>query len=117
MEQLQIVGALVLMIALFVIIAMILKKKLDLKYALAWILVILLLLVIDLFPSVLSVLSYALGIATPVNTLFLLGLCFAVVLLFILTVMVSRMSARLRKLPQAMAILEQEMNDIKLNKE
>lgn len=106
MEKIQIVAALMLLLALLGIVNMIRRRTLELKYALAWIAVLALVLLVDLVPAILHIISYCFGIATPVNTLFLLALCFAILLIFILTVAVSRMGERIRKLSQAAALSE-----------
>ena len=123
MEKLQIVAALILLAALLAIINMIRRRSLELKYALAWIGVLALVLLVDLVPAILNVISYFFGIATPVNTLFLLAFCFSIVLIFVLTVAASRMAERIRQLSQSAALsearidaLEKELN-IKLSKE
>ncbi|MEG1848496.1 MAG: DUF2304 domain-containing protein [Lachnospiraceae bacterium] len=108
MIQLQIVAALILLLAFLYIVNLIRKRKLELKYALAWMLVITAMLIADLFPPILNILSYLLGIATPVNTLFLLGFVFSIGLLFILTVAVSRLADKARRLSQAVAIGEEQ---------
>lgn len=112
MEKVQIVAAVLLLLALFFVINMIRKRKLELKYALAWIAVLVLVLLVDIVPAILNVLSYVLGIATPVNTLFLLALCFSVLLIFVLTVAVSRMAERIRKLSQAVALNEEKIREL-----
>ncbi len=111
MEKLQIIAAILLMLGLLAIVNMIRKKALELKYALSWILVLIVVLIVDLVPQILSVISYLFGIATPVNTLFLLALCFSILLLFILTVTVSRLSDRIRQLSQAVALLEKQLEE------
>ena len=52
-------------------------------------------------------LSFFLGIFTPVNMIFFLGFCFSMVIIFTLTVTVSRMSERIRKMAQQVAIQEE----------
>ncbi len=116
MIKLQIVAGLILFLAMLVIVNMIRRRKLELKYALAWMAVILCMLTVDSFPQILSLLSYLFGIATPVNTLFLLGFVFALVLIFVLTVTVSRLSDRIRQLSQAVALNEKEIEDLKKEK-
>lgn len=112
MEKVQVVAAVLLLLALVFVINMIRKRALELKYALAWIAVLTLVLLVDMVPAILNVLSYVFGIATPVNTLFLLALCFAVLLIFILTVAVSRMAERIRKLSQAVALNEEKIREL-----
>jgi hypothetical protein len=46
------------------------KKRLDFKFALGWLLVLICITVLTIFPALLSGLSALLGIASPVNMLF-----------------------------------------------
>lgn len=110
--QLQWVAGILLVLAFLWIINMIRRRKLELKHALSWLLVLLCLLIVDLFPSILRVLSYLLGIATPVNTLFLLGFVFSIGLLFVMTVSLSRLSEKSRKLAQKMALYEKKLENL-----
>lgn len=112
--KLQIVAGIILILGLLWIVNMIRKRKLELKYALAWMVVIILMLLVDIFPPILSLISFLFGIATPVNTLFILGFIFALALLFILTVTVSRLSDRVRQLSQAVALNEKNIEELQL---
>lgn len=105
--KLQIIIGIALIIALAVIITMIRKRQLELKYSLSWIIAIIFVLVLDCFPILLNKLSFFLGIFTPVNMIFFLGFCFSMVIIFTLTVTVSRMSERIRKMAQQVAIQEE----------
>ena len=51
------------------------------------------------------------GIEVPSNMLFFLGFCFALVIIFVLTIAVSRMSIRIKNLTQEMALYEKRMKD------
>lgn len=112
MLKVQIIAAVIMLIGLCLIINMIRKKRLELKYALSWLTVIVILLVLDLFPLVLNYISYVFGIATPVNTLFVLGFCFSLIIIFVLTVAVSRLSEKVRQLAQAVALNEKKIMDL-----
>ena len=103
--KLQIIVGICLFLALTVIVYMIKKRSLDLKYALSWLLALVFVLVLDLFPVLLTKLSMALGVWAPVNMIFFLGFCFSLLIIFTLTVMLSRMAERVRKLAQAVAML------------
>lgn len=46
------------------------------------------------------------GIADPVNMLFFLGFCFSLMIIFVLTVAVSRMSIRIKQMAQEIALHE-----------
>ena len=67
-------------------------------------------LVLDLFPVLLTKLSMALGVWAPVNMIFFLGFCFSLLIIFTLTVMLSRMAERVRKLAQAVAMNEEKLD-------
>lgn len=112
MEKLQVVAGILILAALLLIINMIRKRRLELKYALAWIGVLAVVLVVDMFPPILYLISYMLGIATPVNTLFVLAFCFSIVLIFVLTVAVSRLAEKVKKLSQAVAINEKRIEEL-----
>lgn len=108
--KLQIIVGICLFLALTVIVYMIKKRSLDLKYALSWLLALVFVLVLDLFPVLLTKLSTALGVWAPVNMIFFLGFCFSLLIIFTLTVMLSRMAERVRKLAQAVAMNEEKLD-------
>lgn len=107
--KLQLIIGICLLIALGAIVNMIKKRKLELKYALSWLIAIVFVLILDCFPVLLARLSYFLGIWAPVNMIFFLGFCFSLVIIFVLTVTLSRMSERVRKLAQAVALNEEKI--------
>lgn len=106
--RLQIIIAAIILVALGFIINMIRKKSLELRYALAWLIVGVGVLILDIFPELMTKLAAMLGIYSPVNMLFFLGFCFSLVIIFILTVAVSRMSIRIKNLTQELALHEEE---------
>lgn len=115
--KIQIIIAVFLLIALMVMINMIRKRQLELKYALSWLIAIFFVLILNCFPVLLTKLSHALGIWAPVNMIFFLGFCFSLVIIFGLTVGMSRMSERIKKLSQALAIQEEMIEELKLKEE
>lgn len=115
--KIQIIIAVFLLIALVVIINMIRKRQLELKYALSWLIAIFFVLILDCFPVLLTKLSYALGIWAPVNMIFFLGFCFSLVIIFGLTVSMSRMSERMKKLSQTIAIQEEMIKELQFRDE
>ena len=97
---------LIVILALFVFfISLLRKKKLDLKYCLVWIFALVGVAVFVAFPPLLDWLSDLLGIGIPVNTLFLVCIAFLTCICISLTIVVSRLSDRLRKLTQNIAIM------------
>lgn len=107
--KLQLIIGICLVVALLAIVNMIRKRKLELKYALSWLIAIVFVLIMDCFPVLLTRLSYFLGIWAPVNMIFFLGFCFSLLIIFVLTVTLSRMSERVRKLAQAVALNEERI--------
>ena len=108
--KLQLIIGFSLVIALITIINMIRQCKLELKYALSWLIAIVFVLILDCFPVLLTKLSAFLGIWASVNMIFFLGFCFSLMIIFVLTVTISRMSERIRKLAQAVALNEEKLN-------
>ena len=62
--------------------------------------------VLDCFPQLITWLAHRLGIASPINMLFFLGFCFSLMIIFVLTVAVSRSSIRIKELAQELALYE-----------
>lgn len=104
----QWIVAIVIIVALCIIINMIRKKSLELRYALAWLLVGVGIIVLDLFPGLLEKLSKIMGITSPINMLFFFGFCFSLGIIFVLTLAVSKMSIRIKELAQKVALHEME---------
>ena len=106
--RIQIIVAVIVMLALCEIVNMIRKKRLELRYALAWLIVGVGTLVLDCFPNLITWLARKVGIASPVNMLFFFGFCFSLMIIFVLTVSISRMSIRIKQLAQELALHEKE---------
>ena len=113
--KLQITILFALFVALLAIVNMIRKKSLELAYALSWLFVLLAVAVFAAFPRLMVVLAHFLGIDSPVNMIFFLGFCFSLVIIFTLTVSLSRMSIRIRKLTQIIALNEDRIKDLEQN--
>ena len=108
--RIQIIVAVIVLIALCVIVNMIRKKRLELRYALAWLIVGVGILILDCFPILIDWLAHKLGIASPVNILFFFGFCFSLMIIFVLTISISRMSIRIKQLAQEIALYEKRNN-------
>lgn len=115
--RIQILIFIVVLIALLIIVNMIRTKKLELKYALSWLFVGCGILILDLCPSLVSSIAGLCGVVVPINMLFFLGFCFSLIIIFTLTVTISRMSIKLKDLTQEIALFENERkkedNDVK----
>lgn len=109
--RIQIIVGVIVLLALGVIINMIRQKKLELRYALSWLGVGVAILILDCFPQLITWISKKVGIASPVNMLFFFGFCFSLMIIFVLTVAVSRMSIRIKELTQELALFEKHMKE------
>ena len=106
--KIQIIIAAGVIIAMGIIVNMIRKKNLELRHALTWLAVGVSILILDCFPNLISWISAKIGIASPVNMLFFFGFCFSLLIIFTLTIAMSRMSIRMKQLAQEVALLKEE---------
>lgn len=88
-------------------------RRLELKYALIWFLVGILLLIFDLFPGLLQVMTQALGITLPINMLTFLGLLFVLMILFSQTIVISNLTRKCQRLTQEVGLLYKKVDDLK----
>lgn len=100
--------ALVLAIVIYYIIVLKLLKKgsLSLRYSLIWLIMGLCLAVMLIFPQVLVKICEILGIVEPINGLFTVFIGFILMLLMLLSSIVSRQSDKIKNLTQDNALLE-----------
>lgn len=110
--KLQIVIGVALVLVFLILVNMIRQKSLELKYALPWVMVLFALLVFDCAPKLLIVVSDFLGIYAPVNMIFFLGFCFSLVIIFSMTVALSRLSNSVRTLTQIVALNEKKLKEL-----
>lgn len=106
--RLQVVIFFIIILGIAYILNLVRKKYMDLRYALSWILISVCILILTAFPQILNVLAGILGIASPVNMLFFFGFCFSIVIIFSLSIALSRMSEKVKRLAQEIAILRKD---------
>ncbi len=110
--KLQIVIGIAILFVFAILVNMIRRRSLELKYALSWMAVLCALFLFDCAPKLLIVVSDFLGIYAPVNMIFFLGFCFSLVIIFSLTVALSRMSNSIRTLDQMVALNERRLQEL-----
>lgn len=97
----------------YVILVYLLKKKsLHLKYTLLWIFTGFIMLILALFPQLLQLFANAVGIYSDTNALFAMMFFCAIMILMSLTAIVSRMNERIKQLSQYVALLEKRLRDV-----
>lgn len=111
-----IIIACVILLILIVIFYMIGSKKLELKYSLSWIGLLTISLIMDLCPDFLLWLSQLLGIELPSNMVFAFGIFFLSIVVFLLTLSFSRLSNKMKRLIQEIALLQEEVDQLRKEK-
>ena len=99
-----------------IVLSMLKRRRLALKYTLLWLLTGVVMLIFVVFPELLQLLAGFIGAQTLMNTLYLLIIGFILVLLMMLTSIVSKQTERIAFLAQANAILEKRVRELEESK-
>ena len=99
-------------IFLILILQLVRKQKLEIRYAFLWILLSISIFIMGCFPQLITVISRFCGIQTPVNMLFFIGICFLLVIIFSLSTALSRNSEKLKQLTQEIGLLEERLRNV-----
>ena len=99
-----------------IVLSMLKRRRLTLKYTLLWLLTGVVMLIFVDFPELLQSLAGFIGAQTLMNTLYLLIIGFILVLLMMLTSIVSKQTERIAFLAQANAILEKRVRELEESK-
>ena len=100
------------LVYLAVILVLMRKGRMSLKYSLIWFLAGVVLLVCAIFPQTIRFFTHLLGVYSETNAVFFIGVCFLVLIVLSLTLIVSGQTERIRKLVQSQAILEKRIRDL-----
>ena len=101
------------LVFLFGLVILLLRKNaLSLKYTLLWLFSIFIMLVVSIFPGVLVFISEIFGFQIASNALFALILGFILIILLSLTSIVSRQNEKIKTLAQVIAILEKKVHEL-----
>jgi hypothetical protein len=111
-SRVQIVSIAFALLVLLGVFELVRQRRLRERYALVWMAAALVLLVLAIWKHVLSVLSHAVGIATPSNALFVVAFGFVLLLLLHFSVSVSRLSDQTRVLAQRLALTEERLRRV-----
>lgn len=107
--NLQIILVVVDLALFYFLINNIRKYKLELKYALLWIVMILITFVLAIYPQLLSFISNNIFIETPVNALYLISFTIIFIILYNLTVIISKLTNQTKRLTQEIGLLKNEI--------
>ena len=105
----MLLGALVLLAIIFVFLK---KGLMTVKYSLLWLGLSLALLIFAVCPYVVYVMRDILGVEMPVNLVFMLMFCFVLLVLLSLSIAISQLAEKSKRLTQANAILEKRVREL-----
>lgn len=111
--KLQIILLLGSLVGFFILINLIRKYTLELKYSILWFIVTILSIILSIFPKLFTYISHIMGIELPVNALFLLTLLGTIMIMFSLTLEVSKSTIKIKELSQEVGILRYELEKMK----
>lgn len=105
---------LILCVGLFIaaIVRYLVLKKLNLKYTLVWLGSAVFMLVIAIFPQIITYLTRLVGIQVESNAVFFFAILFLFLIVLTLTAIVSHMNNRVYRLTQMQAILEKRVREL-----
>jgi hypothetical protein len=113
--QLQIILIIASIITFVVIVNMIRKYNLELKYSLIWFFFCIVNILLAAFSKIAVKTAEVLSISEPVNAIFLLSFGFQFFLIFSLTLTISRLANKLTQVVQEVGILKKELEKIEAN--
>ncbi len=102
-----------ILIYLIFILILLRRKSLNLKYSLLWLVIAAVLLIMVIFPDVVSLLAHLMGVVSPINAIFLAFISFILLLIISLTAIVSGQQRKIKTLIQNVAILQKQLDDLK----
>ena len=101
-QFLLILDAVILLLIIFVLLK---KGKMTVKYSLLWLGLAVVLVIFAICPYVVYVLRDLLDVEMPVNLVFMLMFCFVLVVLISLSIAVSQLAEKCKRLTQENALL------------
>lgn len=102
---------------LFVILWMMKKQKLLVRYSIIWLFSAAVLALFAVFPYIVLVLRDLTKIVTPSNLIFMMAIAFLLLISLCLTSIVSGLSEKIKKLAQQNALLERRVRELEEKRE
>ena len=97
---------------LLIVLELVRRRRLQERYSVLWIATGLTLVVLAAWPAMLARIADLLGIATPVNALFVVALGFFLAVMLHFSLVISRLSAHTSRLAQRLAMLEERVGPL-----
>ena len=106
--RLQVILLIVLILAIGFIVSEISKKKIDFKFGIVWIVISLVLILFTIWNGLLIWLTHLVGIATPINCLYLLAILLLVWIVYSMSKTIALLQEKIKRLSQELAILRKD---------
>ena len=103
--RIQVILLIIWVVVLGVIISMVKKRQLELKYVLTWLGCDVVLIIFTCFPRLMNWFSKLLGVHSPMNMISFLGILVLILICFSLTIALSRVTEKVRRIAQIIAML------------
>ncbi|KAF6634919.1 DUF2304 domain-containing protein [Paenibacillus polymyxa] len=110
--KLQIILLIGAIISFFLVVNLIKVYKLELKYSMLWLIVMVIIILLSIFPKSFSFISNIMGIELPVNALYLLTISGVIVIMFSLTLEVSKSTIKIKELSQEIGLLKHDLEKL-----
>lgn len=111
--RLQIVLIVITAISLIIIIRIASKSRMEIKDAINWFFIVILLVLFAVFPAIVYFISSLVGIEVPSNAVFSIIIAILLIIVFYLNIRISKISLDLRRVVQELAVLEEKLkNDL-----
>lgn len=111
-HKLQFIILLALAVYFCILFYLLKKRRLNIKYTLLWIFSGFLMLVLTIFPGLITFFSKLVGIIEPTNALFAALLFCMIIILMSLTAVISKMNEQIKRLTQTIAMLEKRLREL-----
>lgn len=110
--ELRVFLGIAVLLYFILLISLLRKESIILKYAILWLVSGFLFVLFLLFPEIVFSASRMVGISNPVNAVFLLFAGFSLMMLLSITSIVSQDNGKVRKLTQQIALLEERIREL-----
>lgn len=109
LSEVQTLAVIVSIIFNIIIIAVLRKWTVNMRYSLPWLGAGIMILLFSIFPNLAISITKLFKISQPINTLFFFAILFIMIMLVMLTITVANLKSDLRKLTQITALLNDKI--------
>ena len=102
-----------ILIYVLIILRYLKQRKISLRRSILWFALALVLLIMDLFPGLVDLMARLMGVALPVNAVYIVLFFFLLTVSFSLSSAVTRQQDRIKALTQRLALLEDTLAEMR----